>query len=53
MPAVPFAQTVRGPVPVSELGVVLPHEHLLIENRSFVEPDGEGIGSARTGRSET
>ena len=43
MPAVPFAQTVRGPVPVSELGVVLPHEHLLIDIRgsAFQEPSDD------------
>lgn len=39
----PFAQTVLGPVPCSELGRVLPHEHLLIDLRgvAFQEPEDE------------
>jgi phosphotriesterase-related protein len=39
----PVAQTVRGPVPCSELGRVLPHEHLLIDLRhvTFQEPADE------------
>ena len=34
----PSAMTVLGAVPVDELGVVLPHEHLLIRLRPFIEP---------------
>jgi phosphotriesterase-related protein len=35
------AQTVLGPVPAEELGVTLPHEHLLIDFRfMYREPDG-------------
>jgi phosphotriesterase-related protein len=34
-----LAMTVLGPVAVSGLGVVLPHEHLLIELRTFVTFD--------------
>lgn len=43
MPEEPFAQTVRGPVPCSELGLVLAHEHLLVDLRraAFREPDDE------------
>jgi phosphotriesterase-related protein len=39
----PFAETVLGPVPVSRLGRVLPHEHLLIDLRqvTFQEPGDE------------
>lgn len=39
----PFAWTVRGPVPVRDLGRVLPHEHLLIDLRgvTFAEPGDE------------
>src|SRR6476661_8743321 len=33
----PSAMTVLGAVPVDELGVVLPHEHLLIELRPFID----------------
>jgi phosphotriesterase-related protein len=35
--AEPAAMTVLGPVPVSQLGIALPHEHLLIELPSFIE----------------
>ena len=40
---IPFAQTVRGPVPASDLGVVLSHEHMLIDIRTsaFQEPEDE------------
>jgi phosphotriesterase-related protein len=41
MPAEPFVQTVLGPVAPAELGQTLVHEHLLIDNPSFVEPDLE------------
>ena len=34
-------RTVLGPVPADALGPTLMHEHLLIENPSFVEPDAE------------
>ena len=35
------AQTVLGPVPAEELGITLPHEHLLIDFRfMYREPDG-------------
>lgn len=47
----PYAQTVRGPVACSELGRVLPHEHLLIDLRevAFDEPvDERGRSLART-----
>jgi phosphotriesterase-related protein len=39
----PFAQTVRGPVPLDDLGMVLPHEHLLSDLRgvTFQEPPDE------------
>jgi phosphotriesterase-related protein len=37
----PFVQTVLGPIAPRELGQTLIHEHLLIDNPSFVEPDGE------------
>lgn len=33
-----FAQTVLGQVPANNLGVTMPHEHLLIYNPSFIEP---------------
>ena len=38
-----YAQTVGGPVPYSDLGRVLPHEHLLIDLRAvtFQEPSDE------------
>ena len=38
-----YAQTVCGPVPCSDLGRVLPHEHLLIDLRAvaFQEPSDE------------
>ena len=33
------AQTVLGPIPAEDLGITLPHEHLLISNpRNFLEP---------------
>jgi phosphotriesterase-related protein len=43
------AQTVLGPVPAEELGVMLPHEHLLIDFRlMYREPDGSaGRGLAQ------
>ena len=41
MPAGAFVQTVLGPIAPGEMGPTLIHEHLLIENPSFVEPDGE------------
>lgn len=34
----PMAMTVRGPVPAEELGVVLPHEHLLVDARVYWRP---------------
>lgn len=37
----PFIQTVLGPIEPARLGVTLMHEHLLIENPSFVRPDDE------------
>jgi phosphotriesterase-related protein len=40
MPAPAFVQTVLGPIASAEVGQTLIHEHLLIENPSFVEPDG-------------
>lgn len=40
MPAPAFVQTVLGPIDPGEVGQTLIHEHLLIENPSFVEPDG-------------
>lgn len=46
----PYAQTVLGPVPCSDLGQVLPHEHLLIDLRAvaFQEPmDERGRALAR------
>ena len=33
-----FIQTVTGPIPANELGVTMPHEHVLVLNPSFVEP---------------
>jgi phosphotriesterase-related protein len=39
MPAPAFVQTVLGPIAPGDLGQTLIHEHLLIENPSFVEPD--------------
>jgi phosphotriesterase-related protein len=40
-------QTVRGPIDPSDLGVVLPHEHLLVDISSyFVEPDEAGREAA-------
>lgn len=37
------AQTVLGPVPAEELGITLPHEHLLIDFRfMYREPEGAG-----------
>ena len=50
MPDAPYAQTVLGPVPCSELGLVLTHEHLLIDLRdtAFQEPaDERGRALAR------
>jgi phosphotriesterase-related protein len=35
----PWAMSVTGPVPVDELGIVLPHEHMLIQLQKFVEFD--------------
>lgn len=32
-------QTVLGPIAVEALGVTLPHDHLLVVNPSFIEPD--------------
>lgn len=40
MTADAFVQTVLGPIGPADLGPTLIHEHLLIENPSFVEPDG-------------
>jgi phosphotriesterase-related protein len=40
MPDGAFVQTVLGPIDPTEVGQTLIHEHLLIENPSFVEPDG-------------
>lgn len=37
------AQTVLGPIPAEELGITLPHEHLLIDFRfMYREPEGAG-----------
>jgi phosphotriesterase-related protein len=36
--AAPLVHTVLGPVPAAAIGPTLMHEHLLIENPSFVEP---------------
>jgi phosphotriesterase-related protein len=37
------AQTVLGPVPAGDLGITLPHEHLLIDFRlMYREPEGAG-----------
>jgi phosphotriesterase-related protein len=37
------AQTVLGPVPADQLGITLPHEHLLIDFRfMYREPEGAG-----------
>ncbi|HYN68713.1 MAG TPA: phosphotriesterase-related protein, partial [Candidatus Eisenbacteria bacterium] len=44
MTAEPFVQTVLGPIAPADLGPTLIHEHLLIENPSFVEPDGAAEG---------
>jgi phosphotriesterase-related protein len=33
--------TVLGPVPAAELGVVLPHEHLLVDTRCYWQPPGD------------
>lgn len=43
------AQTVLGPIPGDELGITLPHEHLLIDFRlMYREPDGSsGPGRGR------
>jgi len=41
MSAGAFVQTVLGPIDPGEVGQTLVHEHLIIENPSFVEPDGE------------
>lgn len=43
VPDAPYAETVRGPVPVDALGETLTHEHLLIDLRgvTFQEPDDE------------
>lgn len=42
------AQTVLGPVPAAELGITLPHEHLLLDlGFTYREPDGasgRGVG---------
>ena len=40
MPGAAFVQTVLGPIDPGDVGQTLIHEHLLIENPSFVEPDG-------------
>jgi predicted metal-dependent phosphotriesterase family hydrolase len=40
-PAGAFVQTVLGPIAPGEVGPALIHEHLLIENPSFVEPAGD------------
>jgi phosphotriesterase-related protein len=39
----PSAMTVLGAVPVAELGVVLPHEHLLIRLRPFIDPSNPDL----------
>ena len=41
MPAESFVQTVLGPISPAHVGPTLIHEHLLIENPSFVEPEGD------------
>jgi len=37
-PALRYAQTVTGPVRQDKLGVVLPHEHILLDLRTYHEP---------------
>lgn len=34
----PIAMTVEGPIPVCDLGFILPHEHVLIDTSSFFVP---------------
>lgn len=38
--------TVLGPVPAQELGVVLPHEHLLIDTTCYYQPPAEASARA-------
>lgn len=42
-PQRPFAMTVLGPVPVAELGITLPHEHLLIHIPDFIDLDEQTL----------
>lgn len=42
--SVPMAQTVLGPVPAADLGITLPHEHLLVDAEIlFKEPADPGL----------
>jgi predicted metal-dependent phosphotriesterase family hydrolase len=34
----PTAMTVEGPISISDLGFILPHEHILIDTSSFIVP---------------
>ena len=38
-----IAMTVLGPVPVAQLGIALPHEHLLIHIPDFIDVDEETV----------
>ena len=42
-----MVQTVLGPIPPEGLGVTLPHEHLLIDERIMYKQPSEASGSAR------
>lgn len=40
-PAVPVVETVTGPVPASDLGVTLVHEHLIVDLRCYWSPEDD------------
>jgi phosphotriesterase-related protein len=42
----PSVNTVLGPVPPAELGVVLPHEHLMIDTTCYYQPPSEASARA-------
>ncbi len=44
--AKPFVNTVLGPVAPSELGIVLPHEHLLVDTTCYYQPAAEASARA-------
>ncbi len=37
-PALKYALTVHGPVREDKMGIVLPHEHILVDLRTYHEP---------------